>query len=89
MLPLSQHQNDWNSTQEQCAKCKRSFRTSQLLNLDTHLAKKSKQSIQKLLTQNLQMSFPLQMSLSSSPDGYKALVVLATLLLQKTSKIER
>ena len=63
VLPLSQNQNDSNSPPEQCAKCKRSFKTSRGLNQHTRVCKE-KQSIQKLLRQHPRLSFPLQMSLS-------------------------
>lgn len=59
MLPLSQHQNDWNSTQEQCAKCKRSFRTSQLLNLDTHLCKEKQAIDPKVIDTKSTNVFPI------------------------------
>ena len=42
VLPLSQHQNDSNSSSEQCAKCKRSFKTPQRANQYTHVCKKNK-----------------------------------------------
>ena len=50
-------------------------RRSQGLNLDTYICKENRQSIKKLLRQHLQMSFPLQMALSTSADGYQALMV--------------
>ena len=39
VLPLSQNQNDSNSPPEQCAKCKRSFKTSRGLNQHTRVCK--------------------------------------------------
>ena len=41
MLSLSQNQNDSNSSREQCAKCKRSFKTSRGLTTHTRMQRKT------------------------------------------------
>ena len=58
-LPQSKHQNDSNSSQEQCAKCKRSFETSRGLNQHKRICKE-KQVIDSKVTDTISTTvFPI------------------------------
>ena len=65
VLPLFQNQNDSNSPPEQCAKCKRSFKTSRGLNQHTGVCKKKQVIDTKVIETTSTTFFPLQMSLST------------------------
>ena len=59
MLPLSQNQYDSNSPPEQCAKCKRSFKTSRGLNQHTRLCKKNQVIDTKVIEATSTTVFPI------------------------------
>ena len=59
MLPLSQHQNDSNSSPEQCAKCKRSFKTSRGLNQHKRVCKEKQVIDSKVIETTSTAVFPI------------------------------
>ena len=59
MLPLSQHQNDSNSSPEQCAKCKRSFKTSGGLNQHKRVCKEKQVIDSKVIETTSTAVFPI------------------------------
>ena len=59
VLPLSQNQNDLNSPPEHCAKCKRSFKTSQRLNQHTHVCKEKQIIDTKVIETTSTTVFPI------------------------------
>ena len=59
VLPLSQNQNDSNSPPEQCAKCKRSFKTSQGLNQQTRVCKEKQVIDAKVIETTSTTVFPI------------------------------
>ena len=65
VLRLFQNQNDSNSPPEQCAKCKRSFKTSRGLNQHTGVCKEKQVIDTKVIETTSTTFFPLQMSLST------------------------
>ena len=58
VLPLSQNQNDSNSPLEQCAKCKRSFKTSRGLNQHTRVCKEKQVIDTKVIETTSTTVFP-------------------------------
>ena len=59
MLPFSQNQNDSNSPPEQCAKCKRSFKTSRGLNQHTRVCQEKKVIDTKVIETTSTTVFPI------------------------------
>ena len=59
MLSLSQHQNDSNSSPEQCANCKRSFKTSRGLNQHKRICKKKQVIDSKVIETISTAVFPI------------------------------
>ena len=59
VLPLSQHQNDSNSSPEQCAKCKRSFKTSRGLNQHKRVCKEKQVIDSKVIETTSTTVFPI------------------------------
>ena len=58
-LPLSQHQNDSNSSPGQCAKCKRSFKTSRGLNQHKRVFKEKQLIDSKVIETTSMTVFPI------------------------------